>query len=509
MYSSIRSKCKKFLILISFLLSCSQHNKPEFRILTGGIRHESNTFCSILTGEKDFSVERGQEVLIDKEWVNILEEANVEIIPTLHAGAQPFGVVKKEVYEKFRDEILEGARKAGTIHGIFLDMHGALHVDGYPDAQLDLISRLRDIVGDVLIAASFDLHGNISAEFAQQLDILSAYRTAPHIDGAETRVRTVKLLVEALKNGYKPSTLHLNIPILIPGEKGITAVEPLKTLYGQIEEISKKPGLLDASIFCGMPWTDVQRAGMSAQVVAQDPAYIQLAQDELNILAMNIWKNRKRLRFDVPAMDIDAAIEAALKRPESTVFITDSGDNITAGAAGDMTLVLDRLLDHHVEDAVFAGVVDPEAVEACEKAGLNTDVELKIGGKLDDVFGKPYKINGTVRFLSPESEQDTYKRAAIVKVENVLLVLLSSRRSFTSPQDFADVGIDPLSHKIVVTKLGYLFAGLREIAPYTIMALTPGFANQVIENLEYNNITKPVYPLISDMKWNPASEDIQ
>jgi microcystin degradation protein MlrC len=490
--------------LIISLFSCGQSKKSHFRILTGGIRHESNTFCSILTEEQDFSIKRGQHAIVNKEWAKVLKEANVEIIPTIHASAQPFGVVRKEVYEIFRDEILEGARAAGSVDGVFLDMHGALHAEGYPDAQLDLITRLREILGEVVIAASFDLHGNISADFANHLDILTAYRTAPHVDGEETRVRAVKLLLETLNKAYNPNTIHINIPILIPGEKGITAVEPLKSLYQQIEIISNKPGILDASIFCGMPWTDVPRAGMSAQVVAQDPKYIKTAEEELAKLAMKIWDSRKDLKFDVPAMGIDAAIDSARSRPESTVFITDSGDNITAGAAGDMTLVLDRLLAHQVEDAVFAGVVDPEAVEICERAGIGADIDLKIGGKLDNVFGKPYDIKGKIHYLSPDSERSTDKRAAIVKVDNVRVVLLYNRRSFISPDDFTDIGINPLSHKIVVTKLGYLFAELREIAPYTIMALTPGFANQEVEHLDYQYVTRPIYPLDIDMTWNLA-----
>jgi microcystin degradation protein MlrC len=492
----------RLLLILVLVHSCVQPERSKFRILTGGISHESNTFCSILTEEKDFNIERGQEALSNEAWVKALEDADIEIIPTTHADAGPFGIVKKEVYEKFRDEILDGARNAGTLDGVYLEMHGALHVEGYDDAQMDLITRLREIVGDVLIAGSFDLHGNISPGFAEQLNILTAYRTAPHVDGAETRVRAVKLLIEALDKGFKPSVIHINIPILIPGEKGITAVEPLKSLYAKIEDISYKEGLMDASIFCGMPWTDVPRAGMSAQVIARDPGYIEFARAELTSLANEIWQHRYGLIFDVPAMEMDAAVGTALNRPESTVFITDSGDNITAGAAGDMTYALQRLLAHEVEDAVFAGVVDPDAVAACETAGIGAEVDLMVGGKIDNVYGEPYNIKGTVQFLTDEPERNTSIHAATVKVDNVLVVLLAHRLSFTSPADFAEVEIDPLTHKIVVTKLGYLFAGLREIAPYTIMALTPGFANQVIEDLEYHNIRRPIYPIDPDMHWD-------
>lgn len=501
---SLFKKLYYLLVVIVLFQGCTSSQKPQFRILVGGIQHESNTFCPIPTSEEDFRVIRGQEIINGRDWLKESGKLNIEIIPTLVASSSPSGVVKQEVYEKFRDEILEGARNAGPVDGVYLAMHGALHVKGYDDAQVDLVTQLRDIVGDAVISSSFDLHGNISQSFARELDIMTAMRTAPHVDGPETMERAWRLLTDALQEGYRPVVTHMNIPILIPGEKGITAVEPLKSLYGHLETVSQKEGLLDASIFVGMPWTDVPRAGMSAQVIARDSSFLDRARDELLKLAGEIWSVREGLEFDVPAMDIDAAIDTALSRTDSTIFITDSGDNTTAGAAGDVTYALERLLSHSVPDAVFAGVVDPEAVFACENAGAGAEVELAIGGKIDTVFGKPLKIKGEVQFLTPEEERDTYKRAAVVKVDNVLVVLLAGRRSFTSPSDFADVGIDPLAHKIVVTKLGYLFAGLREIAPYTIMALTPGFAYQVIEELEYNHVRRPVYPLDPEMTWEPG-----
>ena len=94
----------------------------------------------------------------------------------------------------------------------------------------------------------------------------------------------------------------------------------------------------------------------------------------------------------------------------------------------------------------------------------------------------------------------------MVDVNGILLVLLNQRRSFTAPEDFTEVDIDPLKHKIVIVKLGYLFQGLRDIAPRTIMALTPGFANQTIEDLHYENVRRPIYPLDPEMLWNSTGK---
>lgn len=484
---------------------CKPKKEAVIRILTAGIRHESNSFMPTLTGEEDFHLLRGTEITSGQAWAGFLEDEGVDVIPTLTAGCGPSGIVSKSAYEAFRDEILEKFKAAGPVNGIFLDMHGALHVEDYPDAQLDFIQQIRKIVGEeVLVAVSFDLHGNISPGFMEGLNIISAYRTAPHVDGEETRLRTVALLLKALRQDYQPRVAHMNLPILIPGEKGVTSAEPVRSFYKSLPEISAMEGILDASIFIGMPWTDVYRAGMSVQVVARDEEYLSLAREQAEALAKNIWDQRRNLQFDVETATIDEAIDMALKAAESTVFITDSGDNITAGAAGDGTLVLDRLLALQVSDAVLAGIFDPEAVDQCVNAGVGAEVRLEVGGKIDYIYSKPLSISGTVLRL-PEGAYGSQKPDAVLQVEGVTLVLLSSHRAFTHPNHFQAVDIDPLAHKIVVVKEGYLFQGLRDIAPRAIMALTPGFANQTLENLEYRQVRRPIYPLDPDMEWNSGS----
>jgi microcystin degradation protein MlrC len=470
MYIKLRSLATTLAVALYACFACTSGEKTEFRILTAGIRHESNTFIPYLTTKTDFTMLRGSDATEGRSWAKLLEKEGLEVIPTLHAIAGPSGVVSKETYEAFRDEILEALRASGPVDGIFLDMHGAMHVEGYSDAQADFIQQIRKIAGEnVVVAASFDLHGNISKEFIDGLNIVSAYRTAPHIDGEETRTRTARLLVEALKNGFSPRTAHINLPILIPGEKGITSVEPLKSLYARLNEISLE--------------------------------YFPEALAQAEALANTIWEQRANLKFDVPTASIDDAIKVALETQDSTVFITDSGDNVTAGAAGDGTIVLERLLSYKVTDAVLAGIVDPEAVEQCIAAGVDAKVNLSVGGKIDNVFSKPVTITGTVLRL-PREHADSQQPDAVVQVDGVTLVLLSRHRAFTDPSHFSAMEIDPLEHKIVVVKEGYLFQGLRDIAPKTVMALTPGFANQLMENIEYKYVRRPIFPLDPEMAWS-------
>jgi len=490
-------------ILMFSSILCKPEHKQK-RVLTLGISHESNTFSTQLTKESDFDVLRGADVLKDQLWAEIFKKADIELIPTLHASGWPGGVVERSAYENFSKEILEGIRNAGKLDGIYMDMHGALHVEGYEDAQASLIKEIRELVGkDVLISGSFDLHGNPSPDFVENIDLMTAYRTAPHRDGVETKARAAQMLIDAMKYGWKPHIEYVVIPILVPGEKSITEVEPLHSIYSQIPDIAKIEGLIDASIFAGYCWADLPRSAMRVFVVAKDKRHGKEAKNEASRLSQLIWDSREKLELDVPSGPIDKMIDKSEEYTGKTVFISDSGDNTTAGAPGDNTQVLDALLRHKCKNALIAGIVDPEALKACIDAGIGKNLKLTLGGRVDNVFGKPLEIDAKVLFTSPDSLMNTSRGAAVIETDGVKTVILKTRRSFVEIKDFKEVGLNPLDFKIVVVKLGYLFPELRDIAPVHLMALTTGFCNLDIATLPFKNVHRPSYPLDRDMTWKP------
>jgi microcystin degradation protein MlrC len=96
--------------------------------------------------------------------------------------------------------------------------------------------------------------------------------------------------------------------------------------------------------------------------------------------------------------------------------------------------------------------------------------------------------------------QDT-PTLAVVRVEGVTVLLTTQRWAFTTLSSFQRAHLDPLTHKIVVVKLGYLFPELRDNAPRSIMALSPGFTDLRLERLPYQQIRRPLYPLDPGTAW--------
>jgi microcystin degradation protein MlrC len=220
------------------------------------------------------------------------------------------------------------------------------------DAETDWIAAAREVVGqDCLISASFDLHANISQREVDFLDMLTTFRTAPHIDVVETQEKALAMLVHSLKEKIRPYKVWIPIPVVLPGEKTSTEWEPGLSLYESLKEIDPVPGVMDASIFVGYVWADEPRAHATITFVGTDRAVIER---EAGKLAQKYWNIRDDFRFGVQDGTIDECIRWALDAPERPVIISDSGDNPTAGGVGDLPLFLERLIALNVPDAVVA-----------------------------------------------------------------------------------------------------------------------------------------------------------
>ena len=480
------------------------------RIGIAGISHEALTFSPVPQTMEDFRVLRGPQVL---EYPGLAEAAralDVEPVPILVAtGRCPSGVVEERAHVRLREEIVEGLRRAGGLDGICLILHGAMLVENIGSGETDQVREIRAAVGpDVPVGVRLDPHANLTDEFANKADTWACFRTAPHRDQVETLHRTLALLTRSVRSNLKPRPVFIRLPLLLPGERSTTDVEPMRSMLAAAREIERMPGILNAEVLIGFGWADAAHAGASVVVVAESEEHLPEARRQARRLAQAMWDRRRDFTFDQEiAQSADEAIDAALRAPERTVFVTDSGDNPTAGAPGDSTHFLARLFARDVPDAVVAGIPDPAAAQACFAAGVGGAVTLMLGAKMDAVHGLPVGVRGTVEHVyRPPSSQEA--GLATVRVNGVRVIISDRRYVYRHPDDFRKAGLDPLEHKLVVVKLGYLMAPLRAIAPREILALTPGYADMDFTRLPYRYVTRPVFPLDPDVRWHPIITNV-
>jgi microcystin degradation protein MlrC len=133
---------------------------------------------------------------------------------------------------------------------------------------------------------------------------------------------------------------------------------------------------------------------------------------------------------------------------------------------------------------------------------VGATVETTLGGKLDTFHGRPLPVRGTVVNLV---DDDGDGAQVVLRVENVTVIVTAQRRGFTTVANFTQAGVDPLAHKIVVVKLGYLFPDLIRVAPKALLALSPGASDLDLARLPYRRIQRPMYPVDQDFVWAPGA----
>jgi len=478
------------------------------RIAFAGITHEGLGTSPVATRLEDFVVVRGDELLNQPPYHlgRLCDELGVEPVPILAAThSAPGGSIELGAYLQLRDEILSGLKQAGGLDGVCLLLHGAMQVEHVWSGDTDVVREVRALLGrDVLLSARLDLHANLDVDFANRADIWTAFRTAPHRDAVETTHRALRLLVAALRSGKRPKPVFIRVPLLLQGEKATTDVEPMRLLEAMAREIELEPGLLGAEVCVGFGWADSPSAGASVTVIADSAESLPRARQRALQLAQAMWDRRREFAFDQEvAGSADEALDTALGAAERSVWLTDSGDNPTAGTPGDSTYLLGRMLERQLTAAVFASIPDESAWRICAAAGVGAMVELELGAKWDNKHSGPLHVRGMVEHLFEGDLQKKVSPMATLNVDGVRVIVTRLRKAITSLRHFRDAGIDPLAHKIVVVKLGYLMPELRDAAPREILVLTPGYSDMRLERLPYRYVRRPIFPLDREFAWTP------
>jgi microcystin degradation protein MlrC len=484
------------------------------RILIGGMNHESNSLNPIITGAGDFVTFYGDEIL-DRGMmpgysstgiVGVLKKAGCEIVPAVLARAVPNGVVSASFYRDLKAEFLRRTKEAlaaGPIDGVCLALHGSMKVDGLGCAEGDLTSALREILPDIPFTVALDMHATITPGLLKTVDGFVGYKTAPHIDCAETGEHAAAMLLKTLESGKRLYTAYKRIPMLIAGEKSESEAEPMRSLIGRCRDAEKRPGIAAASFLLGFPWADDEHNAASALVSAFDEAKDE-AEKVAAELAEAFWKRRADFVFRSEYYDsaeaVETAFRAVLEKREHPVFVSDSGDNPTAGAAGDATDLLEKILDaiDTVEKLptplLYSGFYDAPATAACVKAGAGAKLGITLGGNWDTVNGK--KIPLSVEVLNIVRDFGPYKSDLVfIACGNIRFVITSKHIGFGDDELLPALGVNAADYCLVVVKLGYLEPCFRSIARRSIMATSRGCSNEVLETIPYRKVKRPLYPL--------------
>ncbi len=494
-----------FLFFSSICLFSSCQEKTQTpstpKVAIAGFAIESSTFSPAKTEEEAFHASYKDGIFYQYPFLAKTAplRQKVDWFPTVRGHALPGGIVTKEAYESLLGKTLKLLKENLPYDGLFLDIHGAMSVEGLDDPEGDMITRIREVVGkETIISTSMDLHGNVSKRLAAATDLMTCYRMAPHEDAMESKKRAVTNLVDRIASGKgKPKyKAWIKVPILLPGEKTSTRVEPGKSLYAKVQPLTEQAGVIDAAIWMGYPWADEPRNHGVVMAIGDDKTQVA---DAAETLAKAFWAAKDDFEFIAPTVDWVESIPAAVKSDKRPFFISDMGDNPTAGGAGDVSWTLTEILkDKNLAanpdlEVIYASIPGPQLIAEALKVGKGGQVSAPVGAAVDDRYAPPIQLTGTVESIKEGDKNAEVE--VVVKVNNIHVIVTKKRKPYHYEKDFTELGLDIRTADIVFVKIGYLVPELYDIQKGWLMALTPGGVDQDLHRLDYKRIQRPMFPV--------------
>jgi microcystin degradation protein MlrC len=484
------------------------------RILIGGIGHETNTFCATTTPIDDFEILRGDAILCERNETGtyaagMIAAANdlaMEPVCTYLAQAEPSGVIEARAYGTMKEQLLDAMSAAQPADAVALCLHGAGTAEGVDNLEVDICRAVRRLVGSTTpIVISLDLHGNLTQELAEQVDLMLGVHLYPHTDMRERGYEAVSLIPRLLDGKLRPVAHVEHLPMLLPSTS--TLGGRMAVVNALCAELESRDGVIDLTFFHGFPFTDVPHTG--AAVVATTNGDLALAEELAEAVASYVWAHRDE--FLPRLLSAEEAVAAAIAVGEGPVVINETSDNPGGGAPGDGTHLLRAMLQARLDRACFGFICDPATAAAAAEAGPGAWMDVVLGGGTDQLHGAPIRARAFVKAITDgdfvltnwapglRMRLGTMVRLVIDGID----VIVGSRRSQTfDPELFLLHGIDVRRYRYVGLKSSQHFrAGFQELARAIVTADTPGLLSQRLSLLHRRRVARPIWPLDSEASY--------
>ncbi|WP_424140526.1 M81 family metallopeptidase [Roseomonas chloroacetimidivorans] len=470
------------------------------RIAIAGFRHESHSFAPREAGWTEFK-QPGNQAPMQRAATMIralrgtstpsaaviaaAEAEGVALAPLIWTYATPSGPVTAEAFERITALLvaaLSDALEQGPVDGVFLELHGAMVSQDFPDAESEVLRRVRAAVGpDVPVAATLDPHCNLTERMVALSDLLVPYRTYPHVDQLECGALAARLLLEMARGARRPAKAWRALDFWTPPPAQCTLGGAMAEVMTARARLAEEPGVVELNFCFGFPYADFPGCGMAVAAYAATQAQADSVAE-----AMVAEVTRRETDFSAGVMPAEEGVARAIRVAQGSarpVVLADTQDNPGGGGHGDTTGLLAALLAQEAHGAVLGLINDAESAAACHDAGEGVTLPLSLGGKSD---GTPLAVTAVVERLTDGRFTCTGPMAkgnpsdlgptALIRVSPGVRVILSSRKMQALDQAlFRHVGIEPTEQKIIAVKSSVHFrADFQPVAEEVIVVTAPG-----------------------------------
>lgn len=477
------------------------------KVLVAGFSAECNEHVTHQAGLGEFRLLYGQESLDYSQVRDIFEDNDVELIPSIIATTSPTGMVKKEAFDYIAESMLGVIKKnLGNFDGIYLMWHGASGVVDLPEISGEhyLIKEIRKIVGQHLpIAIVMDPHGNVTKDLTDHCNIVRTYRESPHSDAIDTRRIVARKLVDLLKNRRTMKPIIRKIPIMVGGERSISAYEPMKSINALMDKAEEDSRVFSLSYFVGFLRHDDDKLGAALVGVPNETKDIEHVERIMDEISEYAWEHRHEFKFRGNYDEPDESVRKAIEFDGKTAVITDSGDNCGAGSQGKNTIILREFLkqDPNGKKVLIAGINDHHSHPLFTGKEIGDRLSITIGENIDE-NSKPVEVEVELKEIGEAMYGNNHVDGVVYTVNivdtTIDVIIMDVNVQYGRMQQYAAAGVDFHDYDIVVVKMGYLDTPLIPETAYHNMALTDGPTIQRSEKLPYKMIARPMWP-IDDM----------
>lgn len=476
------------------------------KVLVGGFVAESNQHVNHQCYLEDFVIKYNHEITKSLYIDDLAENNQIEVVTTIYADGRGGGIVKQDAFKYISEKILTMVKENyKKVDGLFFFLHGASNIENLEGGSGDhyLLKEIRKIVGKYMpVAIVVDPHGNMTNEFAENCTILRTFRHSPHTDRRECHRIVFNLLVDLLKNRQNINPQFRKVPIMLGGERSVSTDEPMVSINHFLDQIEGDDRIMCCSYHVGYVRHDSDKCGAGISVVPSKEEDTQFAMQCVNDIYDFVYSRHREFKFHGTALELDESMKNCLAFDGSPVYMTDSGDNVTAGASGYDTFVLREFLklnDFNGKKILFAAITDRNIISTyLYQFNLGDIVDFQVGMDVNQ-FSAPTRIKGSIiaigelhhHYGDPSSIGQCYT----IRLDGYPIDVVVSEKAVSFSEkaqyDHANISMD---YDITVVKQGYLYPELKARAKYYVMALTDGATNQRTERLDYKLIRRPMYP---------------
>ena len=488
------------------------------RVATIHIGQETNDFNPLPTRLGDFAafgIYEGPEILERMRGrgqvggcVDAVAAAGlaVEWIPIVSAWAMAGGRISTEARLFFEERIGTGLRRAGRINALALHLHGAAAAEGVDDVEGAQLAICRAVLGpEVPIVLSLDHHANITRQMVELSTAIVGHRTQPH-DTYDTGRIAGEILVRILRGEVKPVMAWRKLRLITHQEQYLTSGGPMKIWFDQARAMEADKRVLHVAPFPMQPWLDVAEGGWATVVVADgNKALAEKLAEESAELA---WSMRGEF-MRKEAVAIDDAVRLADAMNRGVVVLSDTGDTVFGGTAGDSNLILEAILRLSIKSRALVPLIEPQTVARLVAAGEGAEVTLAMGGHSTPFF-TPLTVTGRVRKIAdghvkvPVFQQPEFDQGRTVVFETGPVTMLITERTGAAgnvPDVYRAFGIEPADFKMAVLKTASNFQFFAPISSRVIRVDTRGPGQSDVVGLPWRRVPRPIFPLEDIASW--------